>query len=465
MRCLAFAETLAWAGWRTTFATRSESLEAMPSLAASGHNIVRLDGRDPLTLSDDVGVSLVDHYGLDAAFERTLTGRDRTMVVFDDLADRSHVADILVDPTPGRRPTDYQDRVQTKTRLLLGPRHAIVRREWRVKRAQTRARLERGGQVERILVSMGATDPHDTTSRILAAIAPSSLRARVDVVLTSVAPHLERVATLVGPHVKLHVDPADFAGLVAGTDLAIGAPGSSSFERATLGLPAILIPTADNQRHMAAGFAKAGAAEVLPESMLGEPAALGARIASLANDAVRRVAMSRAAAALTDGRGALRLLTAIAGHELAADGSAFSVRLAEGSDSDWLLDLQRKPETRKFSVHPAVPTGEEHQSWFAATLGNPDRLLMIVEANGNPVGMLRLDRTPALPPTFELSIAIDPSWHRRGVGRAALALARRLAPGADILATVLRDNQASVALFKAAGYRPEGPERMRSRAA
>jgi RimJ/RimL family protein N-acetyltransferase len=204
---------------------------------------------------------------------------------------------------------------------------------------------------------------------------------------------------------------------------------------------------------------------VLLAAILDQPAALAAKIEALAADGARRAAMSHAAAAMTDGRGAQRLLAAVVGCTRTAGGGEIALRLAETSDSDWLLELQRMPQTRRFARQATVPSAAEHTRWMEATLANPDRLLMIVVSGENQLGMLRLDRVHGDPPAYEISIAINPVWHRHGIGLATLTLARQLAPGADLLATVLSGNEASVALFEAAGYRFESPERLRSRAA
>ncbi|MGE3149760.1 MAG: GNAT family N-acetyltransferase, partial [Pseudorhodoplanes sp.] len=262
-----------------------------------------------------------------------------------------------------------------------------------------------------------------------------------------------------------HVDPSDLHEIVAAADLAIGAGGTSSFERAACGLPSVLIPIADNQRFIAAAFKAAGAAKIVPAAMLDDPSALGAAIAGLAADNSQRAAMSKAAATITDGRGAQRLLVACAGIESAKDGTSLRLRLVEPSDAAWLLSLQSQPETRRFSYNPAVPSAQEHAAWFARVLENDDRLLAIAEANGERAGMVRLDRVGRDPDTFEVSIAVDQARHGRGFGKAVLALARRLAPGADFIANVLPQNRASVALFTAAGYRQESGDRYRSRAA
>jgi RimJ/RimL family protein N-acetyltransferase len=157
------------------------------------------------------------------------------------------------------------------------------------------------------------------------------------------------------------------------------------------------------------------------------------------------------------------LLLALAG-EARAGGGTVRLRLAEASDRDWLLDLQCRPETRRFANNPEVPSASEHAAWYASILVNADRLLAIVEGDGNASGMIRIDALAEPQSTFEVSIAIAPELHGRGIGRAALSLLRRVAPKDDFIATVLPDNTASRMLFLRANFHPDGKNRYRNRA-
>jgi UDP-2,4-diacetamido-2,4,6-trideoxy-beta-L-altropyranose hydrolase len=466
MRCLTLADALAWAGWSCTFAVGKDSVATVPRLPASPHRVVVVEeNTEAASVCAGARIAVVDHYGLDAGFEQLLASPQRVLIVFDDLANRRHVCDVLVDPTPGRSREDYAAHVPASARILLGPPHAMIHQAWRAERIAASARLADGPPVGRILVSMGATDPVDASSRVCAAIAAAGLDTEVDVVLGAGAPHLARVAAIAGGRMTLHVDPDGLPGIAARADLAVGACGSSSFERASLGLPAILIPIVDNQVVLAAALATAGAAEVAPAALLDDPRSLGARIAALAADRVRRAAMSRAAAAVTDARGPARLLAAIAGSAATRSGVRVHLRLAEAEDENWLLELQREPATRRHARNPAVPSASTHAEWFSRVIADGNRLLMVVEADDRAAGFVRLDRIGGEPVTFEVSIAVAPQLHGQGVGRAVLDLVRRLAPGADLVATVLPGNHASMALFTKAGYRPEGRDRMRSEAA
>lgn len=328
MRCLAAAEIFAEAGWRPVFVTNREAPETVPALAASGFAIepAAVDGTIPARLLGPAVAAVVfDHYGLGADAEAAARGDGRPVVTFDDLAERSSAADILVNPTPGLDAGAYEGKMGQGCRLLLGPDHAMIRRTWLAYREASLARHAAGGPVRRILVSMGATDPGDMTGKVVAALARLDPRPPVDIVLGVAAPHREALRDALPEGMALHVDPPSPAGLAAQADLAVGAAGGSSFERAVLGLPALLVQTADNQRRIARAFATAGAAEIVPATLADDPAAFAGTLRDLAGDTARRQAMSAAAAGLTDGRGACRLLAALAATGAAA-GMAKAVR-------------------------------------------------------------------------------------------------------------------------------------------
>lgn len=252
---------------------------------------------------------VVDHYALDARWESRLRRSCRRILVIDDLADRPHDCDILVDQTLGRRAVDYFHRVPAWCRILTGTHYALLRAEFAALRE---ASLERRATapVRHILVSMGAFDLPDATGRVLRTLRDGTLprAARITVVLSESAPALAGVRALAAEQpgqIRIAANPGDMAALMADSDIAIGAAGTTAWERCCLGLPSLLVVLAENQRRSAGALAAAGAARLLGEIGAIE-AELPQALAWLQQPARLRT-MQQKARRLVDGGGAGRL--------------------------------------------------------------------------------------------------------------------------------------------------------------
>lgn len=465
MRCLTLADALEAAGWRCLFAIRSETLATVPRKAWLRERALILD-QDEDTEPSRIGARfangydllVVDHYRRDADFERASRPWARRILAIDDLADRGHDADLLLDPTLGRSLEDYRRLVPPTCRLRLGPRYALLRPQFARWRPTALSRRRGSGPVRRLFVSLGGTDPQDVTSRVLDGVAEAGVGATVDVVVGAAASHTTRVRAKAArmPGVRVHVGVADIAALMAEADLAIGAAGTATWERCCLGLPTLAVVLADNQRGNAAALEASGAARVLGDADRLTPATVAKAVRTLAEDAPARAAMAAASAAACDGLGTARMLLEFLPPAPARDGTPVALRVLAPEDADAVFAWQQDPETRRFAREPRPPTRAEHDAWVAQADAAPDRLSMVVTLAGAPAGLLRLDRIPASG-AFEVSILTAPGYYRRGLAAAALALARRLLPEAEFRAFVKPENAASHALFRAAGYRP-GPE-------
>jgi UDP-2,4-diacetamido-2,4,6-trideoxy-beta-L-altropyranose hydrolase len=316
-RCLTLAQALAEAGWARAFAVREETLAVIPSLAEGVDCLAVLDGPiedEPARIAEAFGdtwdLLVVDHYRRDARFETACRPQAQRILVIDDLADRRHDADLLLDQTFGRKRSDYARLVPPRCRVLAGSRYALVRPTFATRRRAALARREQARPSARILVAVGAMDPDNVTGIVLEGICESGLSAKVDVVLGAAAPHLPTVATLAAAmpqRTLVHVDCENMAELMAAADIAVGAGGTTSWERCCLGLPSVVIITAENQAVIAQRLAAAGACTLIGRHRDVMPAMVAGPVTVLANDAGRRRAMARAAAAICDGRGAGRV--------------------------------------------------------------------------------------------------------------------------------------------------------------
>ncbi|MEJ7804912.1 MAG: UDP-2,4-diacetamido-2,4,6-trideoxy-beta-L-altropyranose hydrolase, partial [Telluria sp.] len=242
------------------------------------------------------------------------------LMVIDDLADRWHDCDLLLDQNLGRAEADYSALLPPRTLACIGPQYALLRPEFGQLRAASLARRAQP-ELRRMLITLGGVDKGNVTGRVLAALRSCRLPAdlAVTVVMGPHAPWLAQVqaqaAAMPWP-TQVLAGVANMAQLMAESDLAIGAAGSTSWERCCLGLPAIQLVLADNQAEAAAALSALGAV-----ASIGSAAGLADELAVLLMqlDGPRLQQLSQRAALVCDGRGtpgiAAELLKMLDHHE------------------------------------------------------------------------------------------------------------------------------------------------------
>lgn len=283
-RCLALADALMEMGLTSTFVMGDRSQRASSRVEAAGHGVVVLppvghsEGKRDRWLKgsweDDarrtvecvhrkeVRCVIVDQYGLDIRWERFVGRRLKVpVVVVDGVADRAHHCELLVDPTyhPESGERRWRSLVPAHTKLFVGPRYAMLRPEFS---EALGLRKDRGGAVEELLVAFGGSDPVGATELSVDAVRPLSRRGvHTTVVAGASKPGMDRLRNICARRedITLYVDTDEMAGLMAGADLAIGGAGTMTWERAFLGLPAIVVAIADHQVDVAAPVAEFGA--------------------------------------------------------------------------------------------------------------------------------------------------------------------------------------------------------------
>lgn len=316
-RCLTLADTLSNAGWRCVFACKPNARDWVPALTRSGHDLIELDMRaEPLqlvqNLSAGVELLVVDHYGRDTSFESECRPWARRIMVLDDNAGRSHDCDVLLNQNLDAKENNYIDRVPDGCLFLLGPDYALLRPQFLAAQPAAMARRVAGVKAKKLLVSIGATDPKQISSRIVAASAGFPLE--IDVVLGTHDIQRHTILDLggqLGLVVRVHVDVVDMASLMVSADFAVGAAGSTSWERCCLGLPTIMLVLAENQRSIASALHSAGAAYNLGDIESLVDSELKAALERFWQDDDYRLAMARRAAATCDGQGAKRVVGAL----------------------------------------------------------------------------------------------------------------------------------------------------------
>jgi UDP-2,4-diacetamido-2,4,6-trideoxy-beta-L-altropyranose hydrolase len=248
---------------------------------------------------------VIDDYGLDAAAEAPLADAGLRIAVIDDLADRPHRCELLVDASYGRKAADYDGLVPAGAQVLTGPDHALLRPDFAAARPGALTR-RKGAFGHSALVSLGLTDVGGVTAKVarhLSGLVP------MQVVLGAGAPSLESVRAL--PGVTVHVDATDMPALIAAADIGIGGGGVSVWERACLGLPSILLILADNQAPMARALDEAGVVVAIDARADGFEPRLTTAVERLFSDQELRCNLSQKAARLCDGLGADRVADAL----------------------------------------------------------------------------------------------------------------------------------------------------------
>jgi UDP-2,4-diacetamido-2,4,6-trideoxy-beta-L-altropyranose hydrolase len=260
----------------------------------------------------DVDWLIVDHYALDAKWESAQRRQGLRLVAIDDLADRPHDCDILLDQNLVlNMKTRYRSHVPPACTQLLGPYYALLRPDF----AEARKLLvDRSGDIHRILVCYGGSDPSNETAKALAAIKDMNAASlAVDVVVGLSNPHADLIAGLCSqlPRAELHLGADNMAELMRCADLAIGAGGVMSWERCCLGLPTIAIDVAANQIGALTALARVGAVMYLGSASSVTPEQIASGIQLALSSPGRTKAMGKAAHLLVDGEGCGRVQAAM----------------------------------------------------------------------------------------------------------------------------------------------------------
>lgn len=207
---------------------------------------------------------IVDHYALDAQWERAIRRICRRLMVIDDLADRPHDCDVLLDQNFYRdQDHRYQGLLPKQCKTLLGPAYVLLRPEFEKAKQGLRTRDD---NVKRIVVFFGGSDPKNQTRTVLAALKKmNTADISVDVVVGQTNPNRHSIQKLCDQlqGVTYHCNVSNMAELIVNADLGIGAGGSAMWERCYLGLPTITVAFAENQVRTTEDVAQLGAIEYL----------------------------------------------------------------------------------------------------------------------------------------------------------------------------------------------------------
>lgn len=476
MRCLSLAEAIRQAGGEVAFVCRTMSGNLCDYIADQGYSVHRLpaasadaatsaadgpphvawltvywqqDAEQTLaSLSEPVDWLVVDHYALDARWERFLRQKTKKLMVIDDLADRPHDCDLLLDQNLHPDAADrYDGLVPVHCCRLIGPRHALLRPGFAAIHA---ARRSRDGQIGRLLVFFGGVDAGNETGKALAALAQIPEAAwQVDVVVGAANQYRRELEAYCQERAAytFHCQTPAMPQLMAQADLALGAGGTAQLERCAVGLPSLLLCLADNQLSGCRAMAADGSALYLGRAEDSGVADMAdaLRFCLRSPELLRHV--GQRACRLVDGQGGLRVVGAMG---LGGGG----LRLATPEDCEDIFVWRNHELTRRFSKNPRAISLDEHKCWYSKAILDPTSVLLIAEDFSGPLGVLRYD---LIENVAKISVYLVPGRHGKGMGSVLVTSGEHWLkhnhPSVNkIIAEVLPDNTASMRSFIKSGF-------------
>lgn len=397
---------------------------------------------------------IVDHYALDAHWESAMRSQCRKLMVIDDLADRIHDCDLLLDQNLFRdMARRYDGKVPAHCGQMLGPDYALLQPEY----AELHPRVPpREGTVRRVLVFFGGADADNLTGRAIAAfLSLGQGDVALDVVINPASPHAASIRRQVERYqqITLHEGLPSLAPLMVQADLAIGAGGATSWERCCLGLPTLVITLAENQRPIAAELDRQGLIRRLGHKDEVSETTLAQALKEILDSGLLHDWSARCQQRV-DGRGTGQVISIL----MLNAQTPLKARLARLDDEALILRWANESLARQngFTLDAIDPA--THRAWFRKRLRDPERCrLYIVETHdGFPIGKVRFERHDE---AWEIDYALDEHALGRELGKPLLQTAmlalRASTKKAPLFGSVKDFNDVSRRLFEALGFESE----------
>lgn len=458
MRCLALAQGWQRTGGRALFVQAEVTVGLTERLRREDLEVVRVDAPPGSAADADATVELArqrnaawvvaDGYGFDSAWQKRIKDAGLRLLLWDDYGHAKYYhADLVLNQNVRADAALYAGR-DSDTRLLLGTRYVQLRREFLNRRWTPRDAPKRGRHV---LVTMGGSDPENVTGKAIQALAGLPNIEAV-VVAGSGNPRLTdlqaAVARLPEP-ARLAVNVSNMAELMVWADVAVSAAGSTCYEMAVLGLPALVLITAENQKVVSCGLHDSGAAINLGWHAGIDAAAINTALVALLDDAGHRSAMAAAGRELVDGYGVKRVMMHLLGRRI-------WLRATLMSDAAMLWEWANLPDVRAVSFSAEPIPWEEHVAWLGCKLQDTDAMLRVaMTGDDQPVGPVKIEKRAS--GRCEISISLATEFRGQGL---AVEIVRQACEeylnthATDAIhAFIKTDNQVSLRLFAKAGFR------------
>lgn len=490
MRCLTLAECLKNDGIDISFICRKNSGNLRAKIIKKGFRLFELESPEKARYDDKLFHSkwltvtqqedadqckqilekikpdwlVVDHYALDHEWESDLKHLSTNLMVIDDLADRNHNCDLLLDQTFGRIAEHYIDLVPKFCTVLVGSEYSLLRpdfSEWRSYSIERRSQAN----FKNLLITMGGVDVENYTEDVLIKLNRCALPEDINItiVLGSHYPHLESLkmrAEKLKYTVNIKVDVENMAEIMANSDIAIGAAGTTSWERCCMGLPTIQIVLAENQKFLAERLSKINASLIVNETN---------SLESLINDASKWMQdVSVSSAKITDGTGTLKVASqitdSIVKFQLQEFGEVELVSYVNLNINDqaFVLKMRNDASVKRWMYSQRDISKKEHHDFVKKLNDNKETRYFLVKSQGTIVGSINFSNI-ILNDSLHFGLFTNPFTELKGAGRILEAAGNYYAHFMFGIGTVklevFSDNTRAINFYKKCGFRFVGLNR------
>jgi UDP-2,4-diacetamido-2,4,6-trideoxy-beta-L-altropyranose hydrolase len=401
-RCINLAEVLRSRGNEVSFVCRDDeakSFRALEDRLFATVLLPMLTVGEPVNQQEDAQQTIqalqgerpewliVDSYTLDKNWERLMRPHVAKIAAIEDLSGREHDCDLLLDQNYSERSaSSFEKFVPNTCELLLGPRFALIGEQFRRLRE---LKSKPTPELKRIFVFCGGSDLQNLTQQVINEISCSELsNVAVDVVVGAQNKTFDREAALkLNANIEIHDASGEFARIMSIADLAIGAGGTTSWERMCLGVLSIVVSIAENQISACEKLGCDGLINYLGTQSSLMPSAIRDAVIEAKTKYASLFAQIERGQILVDGRGCERVAEVMC----PSDVSELAVRLAKPDDCVDFFNWVNDPAVREQSLTTSTIQWEDHKRWFVEKISSASCEIYVLEASGLPVGQVRFD--------------------------------------------------------------------------
>jgi len=481
MRCLTLARVLKENGADVKFICRKHEGNLIDKIHSSGFNVNELEVLERIEVNDKLAHSywlgatqqqdsddcieilkaekidwlIVDHYALDELWQKRLKPYYKKLMVIDDLADRKHRCDILLDQTFGRQQEDYLPLIPEYCELLLGSQYALLRPEFAEWRGFSLGRRSKP-EFKQLLINMGGVDIDNVTENVLDKLKLCNLPSDINitVVMGGSAPYLESVkskATKLPYKTKVKTDVDNMAEIMANSDIAIGAAGATTWERCCLGLPTIQIVIARNQQFLAETLACQNIVKLAKKA--------NETIFLLESSSEWMESVGNLALEICDGMGIYKVFNKMTDYKIILEefgevDLCNYVNLNE-NDKALALSMRNHPEVKKWMYNQNSISKTAHFKFIEGLEDGINRRYFLLRQKDNIIGSINFSEIN-LHHSVKFGIYVNPFLQLKGAGKLLEATASQYAfveLGVEKLKLeVLSNNERAINFYKKCSF-------------